>query len=136
MLVCDHNGYPIEGKPMTAEYQEDVDGLTLGQCVDHPKWPRLWLVTSFNYGASFGIFDASHREYAIDIEDAHSSPVAAARAALKTLLPPRPKPVVVTEEDREFANQLSEVYVPGTPWEEVVAPLIAAYRTKHAGAKS
>lgn len=130
MLVCDHNGYAIERKPMTAEFQEDVDGLSYGQCVDHPKWPGLWLVTSFNYGARFGIFDASHQAHVIDNDLALMSPAAAARAALKTLLPPRPPVVVVTEEDRCLARTLN-----GYRYEER-AQLIAEYRTKHAGSKS
>lgn len=141
MLVCDANGYPIERNPMkVAEYQDEVDGLTLGQCVDHPRWLKSWL-PSIDVGGGYGVWvdDAPNGRARGDFLERYDypTPLSAARAALRMLLPPRPPEVVVTEEDRLLALEIWNAMGDGAFGREefcdLLQPLIAAYRTKHAG---
>lgn len=116
---------------MTAEFQDEVDGLTLGQCLDHPKWDAAWTVEE--YSGQYSVYDRNAGAFHF----IRQSPAKSARDALKTLLPERPPKVVVTEDDREFAKKLAHTYGDGIkPWWEVVVELIAAYRVQHSGGAS
>lgn len=130
MIVTDENGYPIERSQdmstKVAQYKDEVDALTLGQCVDHPKWDSsIWTVERLLEG-SYRVWVHDKKDWLLGDEQTACE---AAREALKTLLPERPQPVEVTDGDKGLAMFLSVMNGPN--WIEHATKAIAEYRVKH-----
>lgn len=113
------------------KYRDEVDQLTLGQCYDHPKWRGNWIPDWNSAPCSWRIISPSWQP----VTGYKPSHVAAARAALATVLEERPQPVDVTEEDVVLSRELAAIVVPQNgsqeQWHRERAELIAAYRAKH-----
>ena len=138
---------------MSAEYQDEVDALTLEECVSHPKWgvngEQDWTLvgTMPNRCAAVHSFTCMKSrsgpgsEFLSVVVANAGSAVEAARAALKTLLPERPPKVVVIGDDRCLAGAIWEAAAARRPRDgfdkfpfcDIAQELIAAYRVKHSG---